>query len=227
MSIKCSRSLTLMTPTVLNRILKLEGAESVKVIDCSVHDAKLGRDPHEEYKQKHIPGAIFFDLNKCSDASTQLPFMVPKPAVFESYVGSLGIGNDSNVVAYDNAVWTSTRVWWLFRYFGHKNVSVLEGGLARWVHEEFDVTSGDSPISKTEIFKSDTQDHLLKDYDDILKNLEVQSFQLVDTRSNGRFNGTSPEPREGNIIQHIATESRFLFLLMLNIPQNNISFAKK
>ncbi len=59
-------------------------------------------------------------------------------------VGALGISNDSHVVVYDRSdsgIFSSPRVWWTFRYFGHDNVSVLNGGWQHWLKEGFPVDS--------------------------------------------------------------------------------------
>ena len=49
----------------------------VKIIDCSWHMPGIDRNPKEEYSKNHIPGAIFFDLDKNSDQDTDLPHMLP------------------------------------------------------------------------------------------------------------------------------------------------------
>ena len=74
--------------------------------------------------------------------------MLPKPEEFAKYIQEVaGIENHHHVILYDNhkqfVVFSAARVWWMFRVFGHNNVSVVEGGLPSWFNEGFDAKSGD------------------------------------------------------------------------------------
>lgn len=84
-----------------------------------------------------IPKARFADMfSEFSDPNSALPFTRPDKAHFDAAAGRLGITLDSHVVIYDRLVgqWAS-RLWWVFRSFGHLKVSVLDGGLKKYVHE--------------------------------------------------------------------------------------------
>ncbi|MBM3618206.1 MAG: sulfurtransferase, partial [Alphaproteobacteria bacterium] len=76
---------------------------SLKIIDASWHMPASGRDAAKEFLQGHIPGAVFFDLDKHSDHSSSLPHMLPTPEAFAEAVGELGISSDDLVVVYDSA----------------------------------------------------------------------------------------------------------------------------
>ena len=70
----------------------------------------------------------------------------------------LGITNDSHIIAYDNdedfGVFSSPRVWWTFRCFGHDAISVLNGGFHRWLAAGLPVESGEpKPIESKHIKK--------------------------------------------------------------------------
>ena len=119
------------------------GTASVKVLDCTYHLPTVDRDAEKEYREKHIPGAIRFDIDDVKDASNPLPHMIPDAATFAAKVGALGISNDDHVIVYDvYGMFSAPRVWWMFRLFGHDKVSVLNGGLAKWLTEERPVSSG-------------------------------------------------------------------------------------
>ena len=108
---------------------------NVKIIDCSWHMPGVNRNPYEEYLNKHIPGAIFFDLDKNSEQNTELPHMLPTKEKWEEIISSLGISNEDRIIIYDNSdVISSCRGWYNFIYFGHdkKSVSILDGGLKKW-----------------------------------------------------------------------------------------------
>lgn len=93
---------------------------------------------HEQYLVSgHIPGAVFADLiEEFSDPDGAFAFARPDPERFARAAGALGIGRDTLVVVYDGALgqWAA-RLWWLFRSFGHERVSVLDGGLRKWMAE--------------------------------------------------------------------------------------------
>lgn len=99
-----------------------------------------------EYARGHIPGAVFVDL----DATLAAPpgqrgrHPLPDAGAFEAGMRAAGVSNDSGVVVYDAASSiAAARAWWLLRYFGHRHVAVLDGGLAAWVARGYPVISGD------------------------------------------------------------------------------------
>jgi len=89
------------------------------------------------YDAGHIPGAGFLDLQgEFSDASSRLRFTVPDAAQFAEAAARHGISNHHHVVLYSTTpVMWATRMWFLFRAFGHDRVSVLDGGFAKWKNE--------------------------------------------------------------------------------------------
>lgn len=169
-----------------------------RILDASWHLPNTGRIAGEEFKEQHIPGALFFDIDDCADKSSDLSHMVPSPEVFENYVGSLGINNDTHVIVYDNnpqfAIFSAQRVWWTFRIFGHEKISVLEGGLPKWLSEGGPVTSDTITVQK-EQFKAKFYPNHVKSFSDIENNIKSSEYLLVDARPAGRFKGTAPEPR--------------------------------
>ena len=89
-----------------------------------------------EYLDKHIPGAVFFDIDALSDTENPLPHMLPSPEKFSSRMRKMGIGDGHRVVVYDQqGIYSAARVWWMFRLFGHDDVAVLDGGLPKWMAE--------------------------------------------------------------------------------------------
>jgi len=173
------------------------GAPDVKVADATYFLPTLGRDAREEYEQAHIPGAVFFDIDEIADAESPLPHMLPDAAKFASRVRKLGLGDGTRIVLYDNNRYSaSARAWWMFRVFGHDDVAVLDGGLAKWRAEGRPVT--DEPVRPTERhFTARRNNLLVRDLEQIRGNLLERREQLIDARSAGRFLGTEPEPRAG------------------------------
>ena len=171
--------------------------DTVKVLDASWHQPISKRDGLKEYHEVgHIPVAQFFDLEECRDKSTDFEFMLPSIAEFESYVENLGIGNDDHVVLYENekaGFYSSPRVWWMFRVFGHDKVSILNGGYTRWEDEGKPHCTEVAPVEKR-TFKATFVPSLVRSLEGILQNMEDKQCQVVDTRSVGRFTGAENEP---------------------------------
>ena len=167
----------------------------LRVLDASWYSPGT-REARKEYLERHVPGASFFDMEECRDAASPYEMMLPSEADFARYVGRLGISNQTHVVVYDGdhlGSFYAPRVWWMFRVFGHRTVSVLNGGFRNWLKEGHPVTSEPSRPEPAN-FEATLDRSLLKTYEQVLENLESKRFQLVDARSQGRYLGTEPEP---------------------------------
>ncbi|QNE37401.1 sulfurtransferase [Leifsonia shinshuensis] len=126
------------------------GADGLLVIDASVV-AVAGADGRTDYVsgierhgEGHVPGAVFADLlERFSDPAAPFPFTRPGAEAFAAAATALGVDADTTVVVYDGAVgqWAS-RLWWLFRSFGHDRVAVLDGGVTKWREEGRPLASG-------------------------------------------------------------------------------------
>src|SRR5271156_1909803 len=84
-------------------------------------------DTRARYLAKHIPGAIFFDIEDLSDHSTSLPHMLPPSEVFSRSMSELGIGNEMDIIIYEQeGVFSAARAWWMLKTFGAPNVYLLD-----------------------------------------------------------------------------------------------------
>ncbi|MCI0430097.1 MAG: 3-mercaptopyruvate sulfurtransferase [Rhodospirillales bacterium] len=178
-------------------------APDLRVVDATWHMPGLGRDARAEYEAKHIPGAVFFDIDEIADEASGLPHMLPRPEKFAARVRQLGLGDGNRIVVYDaHGMMSAARVWWSFRAMGHKDVSVLDGGLSKWLAEGRPVE--DTPPPPRERHFSARLNHLLvKDQPAMLRNLHERRFQVLDARSAGRFQGSEAEPWPGRRSGHI------------------------
>ena len=171
----------------------------VKIIDSSWHMPQVKRDGFEEYKNNHIPNAIFFDLDNNSKKDTNLPHMLVEMNIWEKIVSKMGINKDDKIIIYDNSdVISSCRCWFNFVYFGHdpKLVHVLNGGLKKWMNEKRKITTNFTNI-QTSDYKSFEKKELVKNKYSIDQNIKNKKFVVIDARSRERFNGDIPEPRKG------------------------------
>ena len=171
----------------------------VKIIDCSWHMPQTQRNGFEEYKEEHIPNAIFFDLDKNSKLDTDLPHMLTDPKSWEQIMCKMGIENNDRIVVYDNSdVISSCRCWYNLIYYGHDQelVHVLNGGLKKWKKEN-KYTDNKKVITKTTKYLCKENKHLVKNKKQIDENIDTKEFNVVDARSKDRFYGKVVEPRKG------------------------------
>jgi thiosulfate/3-mercaptopyruvate sulfurtransferase len=185
--------MSLVTTDWLNKNLY---ADNIKILDCSWHMPNTKRVGRDEFLKEHIPNAIFFDIDKFSDPSGKFPHTIPPKNLFEKLCSEIGINNSDHIIVYDSlGIFSSPRVWWMFNYFSHDHVSILDGGLVKWKSEIKKLENGEAKsISKTN-FKCSTKNELLTVIQQINGNIHNKKFDLIDARSKGRFEGTDPEPR--------------------------------
>ena len=129
--------------TVAELAVKLDDPHWV-VCDCR-HDLVDTGAGKRAYGESHIPGARFVHLDE--DLSAPLTgrngrHPLPDPERFARRAGELGIGNRTQVVAYDaSGGYYAARLWWTLRWLGHDAVAVLDGGWDAWVQAGQPVTS--------------------------------------------------------------------------------------
>lgn len=180
------------------------GESGIRVADASWYLPEAKRDALAEFDQRHIPGAVFFDIDAISDHATDLPHMLPDPAEFASAMRRLGIGDADLVVFYDGAgIYSAPRALWMMRAMGHDRASVLDGGLPKWLREGNPTDFGAMIPRDTGHFTPHFRPELVRGLTQIQKNLDKKTEQIVDARSPGRFRGEEPEPRAGVRPGHI------------------------
>jgi len=185
-----------MTPTQIDaaELKPLVDRGAVRVVDGSW--ALDGTDMHALYRQAHIPGAVFFDVEAISDHSTGLPHMAPSPEQFAQAVGALGIAADDLVVVYDQqGLFSAARVWWTFRLMGHENIKVLRGGLPAWRTAGLSISDNvtDIPPAVYTPVQHGKKSINLNELRESLNN----GIIVLDARPAARFEGSAPEPRAG------------------------------
>ncbi|MEJ1223436.1 sulfurtransferase [Sediminicola sp. 1XM1-17] len=165
------------------------------ILDASMSENKSG--PNSDIGNVRIPKARFFDLkNSFSDKNNSLPNMLPDEASFTVACQNLGIDADSQIVVYDNlGIYSSPRVWWMFKTMGHDNVAVLDGGLPKWIKEDLPLEPDQDSNYTKGSFMAKFRPQRVKNATDILRNIDKKEALIIDARSSGRFRGTEPEPR--------------------------------
>lgn len=186
------------------------------ILDASQENNVSGLIP--KYKKIQIKGARFFDIkNTFSDKKSHLPNTLPSVEDFEKECQNIGINNNSLIVVYDNlGIYTSPRVWWMFKIMGHKNVAVLKGGLTGWVENYYDVEPTIIRKYLKGNFKANYNSKLKCSKEFILNNLNSENYLVIDARSEERFSGLIPEPREGIRSGHIPNSINLHYKQVLN-----------
>lgn len=191
-------------------------APDVRILDASLYLPTDGRNAREIYDQEHIPGARFFDIDDIADDHSPLPHMLPPVEKFVSRVRRMGIGDGHRVVVYDQqGIYSSARVWWMFRLFGHHDVAVLDGGLPKWKAEARPVD--DEPVDPRERhFTARRNAAMVRDVTQMARAVKLGDEQIVDARTAARFGGEVEEPRKGLRSGHIPGSRSVPFTELLN-----------
>jgi thiosulfate/3-mercaptopyruvate sulfurtransferase len=140
------------------------------------------------YDLGHIPGAVKLDWH--TDLQNQVSRDFVDKAEFEALMRRNGIGNDTTVVFYgDRNNWYATYTYWLFKYFGHNDARVMNGGRAKWEAEGRPMTR-DVPTYPEADYTAQNSDEAIRAYrDDVLKQVESGAPSLVDVRSVPEYTG--------------------------------------
>lgn len=169
---------------------------SISVVDASWHLPPEQRDAHAEYLKGHIPGAVFFDIDAISTPG-DLPHMMPADAFFAECAGNLGLAKSNTVVVYDTkGLFSAARVWWMLTVAGYSDVKILDGGLPAWLDAGFSLESGEVSVVPVVVEIAVSGDSVV-DASAVLEASGSRSAQILDARSQGRFDGVDPEPRAG------------------------------
>lgn len=153
---------------------------------------------HKLFKDTHIPGAVYFDLDKdLSAPPKEHGGRHPLPEL-EGFVRKLelaGIGNETSVVVYDDSLNVfAGRMWWLLKYLGHNDVKVLDGGFSAWRQAGLGTTA-ELPRREAATFTPRPNPEMVADIEEVKKKLDDPSTILIDARGADRYRGDN-EPMD-------------------------------
>lgn len=152
--------------------------------------------------KKQIPNSTFFDIKKVfSDTKARFSNTIPSEEQFTIQAQKLGINTNSHIIVYDSlGIYSSPRAYWLFKVFGHKKVSVLNGGLPEWIANNYATeTSIETNNINTNIgdFKAKLNQNSVVYFKDLKQLINNNDALILDARSADRFKAEVPEPRAG------------------------------
>ena len=169
--------------------------KEIKIIDATWHMPGGELDAFEIFKEKHIPNAIFIDLETISDQESNTPHMMPKENYFSEKISSLGISNNDHLVIYDMyGMFSAARIWFMFKAFGHKNAGLLNGGFPGWIEANGPISNKINNLEPTN-YKSALNKSLIANYKEVFENISDNKCEVLDARSPDRFYGGAEEPR--------------------------------
>lgn len=199
----------------LNKILNNKNFDQ----NYRVIEAFFSGDFHESFDQEHIPKAIYFDALHATESNEYIPKNIPTAESFQKYVSSLGIANYHHVIIYDrseNGFLVSGRAWYLFKMFGHDNVSILNGGLNVWKISKFDITKDSFLPAKSE-FKANFNKNMIRSFEEIQNNVKSKEMLFIDSREDESFNRVHPE---NGVKEHIPNSINIPFSILFDSKQN-------
>ena len=173
----------------------------------SIIVVEIDADPVADYDKGHVAGAVCWNLH--TDMENQLTRDIPSVEQFEELMGSSGIDNETTVVLYgDGNNRSATWAFWVMKYYGHKDVRLVDGGRKKWVSEGRPLSTNDPEVSpkRYSVGLPDQGIRATKEY--VEKRLGLDEVKILDTRTHEEFVGEltsapgTPQPdiyRKGRI----------------------------
>ncbi len=161
------------------------------VFDCR-HDLSDVAKGERLYREGHIPGAFFahLDIDLSGDKTgCNGRHPLPAPAAFAAFLARHGVTNESTIVAYDDVGGQfAARLWWLARWVGLAHVSMLDGGIGRWLAEGRALSTA-VPQARPAPFSAHANPLMLTSVDELLPRINRPGMTLIDARPAERFRG--------------------------------------
>ncbi len=158
--------------------------------------------PAEDYAKCHIPGATHFDLFGLSLIDTSDAPLNSFMFMIHHVLELRGVTEAKEVVFYENTSgMRAARGVWFLEYFGHPNVTMLDGGMQAWLAAGAPVTT-EATAPKAASFKTAERREVLATADDVARSLDKKDTAILDTRSEGEHFGTLVRAARGGAIPH-------------------------
>jgi thiosulfate/3-mercaptopyruvate sulfurtransferase len=152
--------------------------DGIRIVDC---------DPHAAYRRVHVPGAVGVRDNYFKNPDDRTFVMNEDQIKVE--MSSLGIGDDTAVIAYDGfGSLYATRLWWVLSYYGHGSVRVLNGGWSKWFAERRPMTNTRPEIERGE-FTPRPDSSILATAEQMKEDVDKTDAVFLDVRSIEEFTG--------------------------------------
>ena len=190
----------LISKFVINceELLTIKNSSAIKIIDSRWYLNKPNKGKLE-YKNSHIENSVFFDIEKLSNNSTDLPHMLPSNEQIQNFIRNNGININHEIIIYDQeGFFCSGRVWFIFKIFGFEKIRILNGGFAKWVKLNLPITKKIKKLKKKSNFISDSfEPNKIINKTELLRIITKndRNTKIIDARPKNRFSGIEKEPR--------------------------------
>ena len=152
-------------------------------------------DPENGYRKGHIKGSSLIWWKR--DVNDPVTRDIVNKEQFEKLMSKNGITTDSEVILYgDFNNWFAAFVFWVFKYYGHKNIKIMNGGRKKWELEKREYTTEEPKIAQTQ-YSAQKADEKIRAYlDNVRGSLGKSGIVMIDVRSPKEFTGEITAPPE-------------------------------
>ena len=164
--------------------------------DSNVRIAEVDYDPKANYMLGHVPGSVLFDWKQ--DINDPVSRNVLSKQACEDLLQKAGVNDDTTLILYgDFNNWFAAFAFWVFKYYGYKDVRIMNGGRKKWLEEDRPVTR-DIPNYSRGNFKASEPDKNIRVFlNEVKQALDAKdTIKMVDVRSPKEFTGEILAPPE-------------------------------
>jgi thiosulfate/3-mercaptopyruvate sulfurtransferase len=166
------------------------------VKDSKVRIAEVDYDPKANYQLGHVPGAVLFDWRQ--DINDPISRNVLSKQAYEDLLQRAGVNKDTTLVLYgDFNNWFAAFAFWVFKYYGFKDVRIMNGGRKKWLEEDREVNKDIPNYPKGNLKATDPDKNIRVFLDEVKQSLDAKDkIRMVDVRSPKEFTGEILAPPE-------------------------------
>tara|TARA_R110001583_G_scaffold35585_1_gene118200 strand:+ start:50234 stop:51094 length:861 start_codon:yes stop_codon:yes gene_type:complete len=183
--------------TIISPILAIEELLKIRESkDLIIIDAGNGEIAKTTYKERHLDGALYVNLNtQLSNIKEDVAIggRHPLPTIdqFSKVLGNLGITEKSHVIIYDhnNCANAAARFWWMLKAIGHDKVQVINGGFQEAEKKGFPINSEKVAVKKSTNYKFTEWKLPQSNIFEVEKCAQDTNFIVIDVRESDRYNG--------------------------------------
>lgn len=169
-------------------VAKNIGNNSIKIVEVDY-------DPENAYRQGHIQNASLIWWKR--DINDPVTRDIINKSQFEELMSRNGITSDSEVILYgDFNNWFAAFVFWIFKYYGHEKLKIMNGGRKKWEMEKKPYSKEEPQIQKTKYVSKPPNEGMRAYLFDVRRALDKTDTVLVDVRSPKEFSGEVTAPAE-------------------------------
>ncbi|MGD1835181.1 MAG: sulfurtransferase [Nitrososphaeraceae archaeon] len=163
--------------------------------DKNIRIAEVDYDPKANYTLGHIPNSVLFDWKKDINDPTTRNILDKKDC--ENLLQNAGINEDTTLVLYgDFNNWFAAFAFWVFEYYGIKNIKIMNGGRKKWLEEDRPISKDIPQYSRGNIQASEANLTTRAFLEEVKKSLQSNNIMKIDVRSPAEFKGEITAPPE-------------------------------